>query len=424
MELADVLSGDAGLAGVRRLLLGARARGVLRHELATMLGDPRLLGAFRIRRAKFKPGRKLTAYYDVDLRDARGTPLGCRPIAVTWADQDMQVLVSPTDERFPHLVRLVDPSFVGEMLGASRCRVTTIRYRPGQRHVLRYDIQRLDGARESVFAKLYEEGGEARRTFQVATRVADWLTAAGEGHRAVRPLSLIADSPAVLYSALAGGPLSRRLAHLDGTRASELHRAGGLLRTLHGAPRSVAEWQDPYPLDTELSAAARASEHVEVLLRPARPRIAAILARARELHEQLPQERPTLAHGDFKLDHLWLGPDGLTLIDLDKCCVADPALDIGKLLADLHWSHLMGHLRGVPEAQRQFLEGYGALWSSPLIHRARLYEAILLVKIAGRRVPVFDRRWGTLTQTLIERAERTLLDLEYERHRPEAALAT
>jgi aminoglycoside phosphotransferase (APT) family kinase protein len=153
---------------------------------------------------------------------------------------------------------------------------------------------------------------------------------------------------------------------------------------------------------------ARASEHVQVLLAGAAPRIAATLERARELNERLPQVRPTLVHGDFKLDHLWFGPDGLTLIDLDKCCLADPALDIGKLLADLHWSDLARGRKGPFDGQEDFLRGYGATPDSPLVRRARLYEAILLVKIAARRVPLFDRRWQPLTERLLDHAEGIL----------------
>jgi aminoglycoside phosphotransferase (APT) family kinase protein len=450
---ADVLSGDAGLAGVRWMLLDPTPRRILRRELAAMLEDPHLLASCRLRRAKFKPHRKLTAYYEAYLRDSNGRARGSRPVAVTWTPGDgeprsertlpggeaealarglatpfhtleatlpgrgMRVLVSPLDVRFPHLARLSDPTFVAEIVsngGDARCRVTPIRYRPGQRHVLRYDIDRREASRETVFAKLYEDD-RGERTFEVATRVADWLATSGAGTAAVRPLVYLADSPAVLYPALAGGPLSKRLARRDGG-AKRLRQAGALLRTLHRAPLTLADRRDPYQLASEVSAVARASQHIRVLLPGAASRIATILDRAQELHDELPRELPTLAHGDFKLDHLWLAPDGLTLIDPDRCCVADPAFDIGKFLADLHWWHLMADRAGLPQAQRDFLDGYVAVASSPRFLRARAYEAVLLVKIAARRVALFDRRWRPLTEAFITAGERTLAELERERH--------
>src|SRR3989442_15662650 len=65
----------------------------------------------------------------------------------------MHVKVSPLDAQFPQLVRLLDPRHVRDMLAAAYpasgvaldqprpdgYAVTSIRYRPGNRHVLRYD---------------------------------------------------------------------------------------------------------------------------------------------------------------------------------------------------------------------------------------------------------------------------------------------
>jgi aminoglycoside phosphotransferase len=450
VEVAHALSGDAGLAGVRWLLLDPRPRHALRHELAGMLEVAYALGPCRLRRAKFKPGRKLTAYFEADLRHASGRPPARRPIAVTWTlavserrtpasvlaqleaqaaasglatpfraleaaapALRMHVAVSPLDARFPHLMRLSDPSFLADVVPGDGWRVTPIRYRPGQRHVLRYDLERGPGSRETVFAKLYEDE-RGRRTFEVATRVASWLASNGAGGTVVRPLACVSDSRAVLYPALAGSPLSQRRGYANAEGAKRLRQAGVLLRALHRAPLALAGEQDPYRLDAELSAVTRASEHVRALLPGASSRIPAILNRARRLHDRLAQEDPTLVHGDFKLDHLWPSPAGMTLIDLDRCGVADPALDIGKLLADLHrWPALADHAE-VRQAQGNFLDGYVGPASAPRVRRARVYEAVLLVKIAARRVPLFDLRWSAFTDALIGRAETTLTALERE----------
>jgi aminoglycoside phosphotransferase (APT) family kinase protein len=449
MELADVLSGDAGLARLQWLLVDQTPRRALRRELANMLDDSRVLGHCRLERVKFKPGRKLTTYFQVDLRAPGDRLVERRPLAVTWTAEGsepdwllthtsaeleaeavarglappfrslkgavpgwgMHVLVAPLDVRFPHLARLCDPYFLAGVVNGPVCRVTAIRYRPGQRHVLRYDVARRDGSEETVYAKLYQDE-RGKRTYELATRIADWLTTIGARGTAVRPLVYLPDSRAVLYPALAGVALTHSLAHRNGgTR--ELQSAGALLGLLHCAPPALAERRERYELADEVSAVARASEHVQVLLPAGASRIASILARSQELHDRLPQERPTLAHGDFKLDHLWPGPEGLTLIDLDRCCLADPALDVGKLLADLHWWHLMSGRTGLRQSQQDFLDGYGAVASSPRVLRARLFEAILLVKVAARRVALFDRRWRLLTEDLIGRAETALADLEH-----------
>jgi aminoglycoside phosphotransferase (APT) family kinase protein len=415
-----------------------------------MLGDASLLGPCYLRRAKFKPGRKLTASYDVRLRDPGGGLRERRPIAVTWhargaesrassvdassalaseavsrglaapfhtlestiPDLGMQILVSPLDVRFPQLARLSDPGFVTRLFDGRGCGVTPIRYRPRQRHVLRYDLEGRSGSRETVFAKLYRDD-RGERTFEVARRVGDWLAASDPGTAAVRPLSYVPDSRALFYPALSGAPLSQRLAR-SGNGAHQLRRAGALLRVLHRAPLTLAERCEPHEFAAELAAIGRASVHIRVLLPGAESRIAAILGRAQELHERVPPEHTVVAHGDFKLDHLWLGRGRLTLIDLDRCCVADPAFDIGKFLADLRWVHLVAGRAGVREAQQEFLDGYVAAPSSRQVRRARIYEAVLLVKIAARRVPLFDRRWRALTEALIAEGEKTLAALDPE----------
>src|SRR5204862_740238 len=129
------------------------------------------VGACRLGRVKFKPGRKLTVTYDAWIR-ARNASVA-RPVVVVWdrgdgvADDEPQVheleaegvcrgvaapfrrlqtrvpeldasvRVSPLDPGLPQLIRLCDPAYVAAMLAAASAgaprkayRVLTIRYRP------------------------------------------------------------------------------------------------------------------------------------------------------------------------------------------------------------------------------------------------------------------------------------------------------
>src|SRR2546430_12492130 len=218
LNLADGLSGRAKLEVIQWLLLSRAPRKALRDQLTGLLSAPATLGPCRLRRARFKPGRKLTAYYDA-LVHVEGTD-GYRPraIAVTWRldgdghqhhgtadlsgiqaealrqgvaapfrqltadlpERSMHLEISPLDARFPQLVRLSDPRHVHDMLAGAyaasdrtpdqarpgRYAVTAIRYHPGGRHVLRYDP--LDATKGgTVFAKLYT-GEDGARAFRVA----------------------------------------------------------------------------------------------------------------------------------------------------------------------------------------------------------------------------------------------------------------
>jgi aminoglycoside phosphotransferase (APT) family kinase protein len=131
---------------------------------------------------------------------------------------------------------------------------------------------------------------------------------------------------------------------------------------------------------------------------------------ARAVHERLPQEPPGFAYGDFKADHLWDTPDGLMLIDFDTCYLFDPAIDLGKFLADLDYLYDgYGH-DGVEAAREQFLAGYGPSAEDRLL-RARLYEALVLLKSTVRRVKLFERDWAERTTRLVGKAEAVLATL-------------
>src|SRR5437879_9425121 len=65
MSIADMLSGPAKLEAIQWVLLSAAPRRVLRDQLKALLSAPDMLGPCRLRRARFKPGRKLTGHYDV-----------------------------------------------------------------------------------------------------------------------------------------------------------------------------------------------------------------------------------------------------------------------------------------------------------------------------------------------------------------------
>jgi aminoglycoside phosphotransferase (APT) family kinase protein len=105
------------------------------------------------------------------------------------------------------------------------------------------------------------------------------------------------------------------------------------------------------------------------------------------------------------------------LIDFDTCTLTDPALDVGKFLADLDWWFALKGIAGVEEAQAELLKGYmgesqadadatHAMYER--LARARLFHAMILTKIIVRRVPLYKKDWAELTSQRIERAAQVL----------------
>ena len=471
MNIADVVSGRVQLKSLQRLLLSPPARRVLADRLRALLPEGASLGPRHLREVRFKPGRQLTAYRDVRVRVGASERYRVRPIAVTWesnADADrheetvdlaqmqdeavrrgvaapflqlmldfpegcMQIRVSPLDARFPQLVRLSDPQHVRALLAdvfasgdraadqsrVSEYTVTFIKYRPGKRHVLRYDPVG-PGKGKAVFAKLYigEEGGRAyrredgARAFRVAREVADWLAERGQGVNCLRPLAYVAEDAVVLYPRVGGVPLSdyARRPHRDVARW--LQQAGAALCTLHHLPVELAGRPEPHDFAAEIGAIAQKSLYIPVLLPQVGPAIEALFDRARELHERLPQEAPTFTHGDMKAEHIWVAAGGITVMDFDSSRLADPALDVGYFLADWQFRQAAYDQAGVDERYKSFLAGYAPGAPKERLLRARLYEAVELVKCAVRRTQLFDQDWASHVVGLVGRAQVLMDDLQ------------
>jgi hypothetical protein len=459
MNQEEVLSGKAGVTGIQQLLNGQSSRGMLRRAVQGMLLEGYRAGSFHLTRAKFKPGRKLSAYFTFPVLDAKGQASHSLHVAATWQsnlddanhteswsqlqneanqaglmpvqcelwrdvpDKGLRLQVWPFDPKFPQLVRLGNPSYVAEIFsslgiaGGSKQLpvITPIRYRPKERHVLRYEIDSPEvvlGEKKRLYAKLYSSGQDAGRAFGVASRVMDWMEFNHVGLQGNRPEAISEEDAVIFYPHAPGVPLSRQLHRSRRWLATQLHIIGRGLATLHNGPETLQADLRQNNFANEAKVVKRASEHVQVLLPETYNKIIAIVDQTQERYSSLPQEKPTFTHADFKSDHLLTTPQGLTLIDFDTCTLTDPALDIGKFLADLEWWFTLKGISGVEEAQAELLKGYLGDEDDPIIGerlaRARLFHTLILMKIVLRRVPIYKKDWASMTGRMIERAAEVL----------------
>ncbi|QWZ08028.1 aminoglycoside phosphotransferase family protein [Nocardioides panacis] len=390
-------------------------------------------GAWRLDllQSKFKPGRKLTAYYR--LAPARPSPptagedgVRARHLAVTWsvdrqpaasampgtgrpqppferlvtASEDGRIVVRicPDDPAMPQLPRLADPGHLaglvadlcGRRFATRQLTVDTVRYRPGQRHVERV---RLDG-HPWMYVKTDRDCSGARAV-AVATYLRD-LVGQHPVHAAVAlPLGYVAEDAAALWWNVPGVPLSTRLRapRADGS-VRAVAQAGRVLRVLHESPTGPESLRDrggPEAVHVEAEETLRAGEHVRALLPDVGPAYEDAVEQVVEELDRMPGEAAVVSHGDFKSDNLVVGDDRLTVLDLDRAAWADPARDLGKLLADLHW--WCPDPSAATVLGRSFREGYGACdparWG-----RARLWTALFRLRMTARRLPVHDVDWA------------------------------
>ena len=460
MSQEDVLSGKAGREGIYRVIHGQSSRRRLRAEVRSMLRQGYHAGPFQLTRVKYKPARKLSAYFTFPILDSSAQSNGLVHLAVAWqsgldgashaedwgrlqeeadrcglmpvqrelwredAEEGIRLQLWPFDPKFPQLIRLGTPSHVAGMFASLGIApgltqmpvVTPIRYRPGERHVLRYEIsspETVPGQEQRLYAKLYSNPQDVARAFGVAQRVVDWLAAHGEGLQGNRPEAMSQEDGVIFYPHASGIPLSHQLNRSRRWLAAQLHTIGRGLAILHTGPESLQSELKQNTFASEAKVVKRASEHIQVLLPETHEKILAIVDQAQERYLSLPQEKPTFTHSDFKSDHLLTTQHGLTLIDFDTCTLTDPALDIGKFLADLDWWFNLKGISGVEEAQAEVLKGYvGEGEPDQLLHdrlaRAKLFHVLILVKIVARRVPIYKREWAAMTAHLIERADHVL----------------
>ena len=460
MNQEDFLSGNTGLDGIHWALHSQSSRRLLRREVESMLRAGFHAGPFHLTRAKFKPGRKLSAYFSFPVIDDTGEACQTSHLAVTWQsslesgddadgrdrlqeeasraglmpvqrelwkdlpERGMRLQLWPLDPKFPHLVPLGDPSHVSQMLmslgvaqdGGQLPEITPIRYRPGERHVLRYKIPApaSDGGHaQYLYAKLYKNEQDAARAFGVAKRVVDWLDANPQGLQGNRPAALSEEDCAILYPHAPGIPLSHQLDRSSRWVTSQLQTIGRALATMHSGPEALRAGLKENSFANEAKVVKRACEHIQALLPETYNTIITILDTLQGRYADFPQEEPTFTHSDFKADHLLSTPQGLTLIDLDTCTLTDPALDLGKFLADLEWWFIIKGIPGVEEAHSALLAGYaGDTTDDKLIaeriRRASLFHVLILVKIVARRVPIYKKEWPAMTASTIERAAHVL----------------
>jgi Ser/Thr protein kinase RdoA (MazF antagonist) len=409
--LPAVLRGSCGVDAIRRLA-------------CPPLEPAPTLARLQLVRTKFKPGRSLTAEY---LVPSTSTQAAVRwtvdpPSDSPWIDAQpwhggwVSVLASPSDQRLPQLARLTRHHHLNAVLGrlthddpvivASDVSISTIRYRPGQRHVLRANLRSADGRIRSVFVKI-DRDDRGRQAVRVANTLGDPLTVRHPSASLARPIGYAADDQAALWWAVPGRTLGEHLRSPTGDPTPLVVAVGRALRSFHAcrvdAPHALLDSHDAV---SEWRATQRAGEIVSGLLPEVGQQYRAIgesvLA---ELHCR-PVAAPTCLHGDAKADNLVVEGDRVVFLDLDRCAWGDPALDLGKLIADLRW---WAGATGADAADlvRGLRVGYGG-GTPGQWERARLLAVMFQLKLAARRTPIHLPGWTQRISTAVAKAAQYL----------------
>lgn len=357
-----------------------------------------------------------------ELHDVRWTPgRGCRlayqqrsprssstfaAVDVTgagWSRHDYR-----DDRRLPGLAMASDPAVVAGRLAQlfdvpiRHCRVEPVRYRPGSRCVLRYDVETAAGPR-TLYAKVFRP-----ERFGEVSSFATALTESTSGSRVVPEVAATwPDLQVMLGAAVHGQAVSSVLG--DGTvavgqRARVAHRVGQLLARFHGlsgvaAPRRTAAEHVAAvvaSMDAVTAADARAARRLATVLDLVAARVPAA-------------DDEVLGHGGFRPGQVMLSTHGrLTVLDIDGVCLCGRGRDLGTALAHLAWHGVREPAQRAVfgQAQRALLSGYesraGALDPQALLW----WRALGLLQVAVRRYRRLEiRHWPSIPALADEATE-------------------
>ncbi len=367
--LPDTL--DPSLPGLARTLAPAEVAERFREGRPELVGDHDITSCTP-EHLRWSPGEECVATYRIELIESSGnraTTFG----AVAAGTRGVQRWLCTADGRLAGIAAATDRVLMTDWLGARLARrvdidsIDVIRYRPGERCVIRYTI---DDAHTRLYGKVLA-GDRCGETAAVMNALGPGLAAALVGVAPEWQLVVLRDAG---RHSLRDVPLHDR---------SQYGAAGRLLAELHrrtgppGTVRSLGD--DARALNRYLPMVERISGSGAALFTRGLAALAAV--------EDGSPAPSVPSHGAFRRDQVQLGAAGPRLIDLDTFCTAERERDAGNLIAYLDWRVIRGAdaRQAIADAKDAFLSGYSASSDAPLnTERLRLFEAATLLKIAGR----------------------------------------
>jgi hypothetical protein len=394
-----------------------------------------------LRYLRRKPGRGLVAVYGnaaedmytvtVDEAAASGRPSSGAVAAGSDSQEEDGVVrigrLGVTIQRFPHddqlpgLAAAIHPPHGGPLwtalaalagvqpgqagLTLHSVSATPVRYKPGDRCVIRYRLETQTPSGElvpcSVIGKLYRTLDQAHEATALAERLWEMQ---GSRPWTPQPLGVVDPLPLVLSEDL--GSATDAPATVAGTEvlrmgtepsSTELAEAATALADLHLSAVARDDTPERTGAQEAVKGAKRAATIAAYVPELAGEAKAAADALCAALETSRPRQ-PRPAHGSYKPSQLLYRSGSVLLVDFDQFCLADPALDLGYFLAYLRppgiWYHRSGTRAWFEEAAAAFLAAYAAAAQARgmgdteldgVLRRCHAYEAALLLKIAARR---------------------------------------
>jgi aminoglycoside phosphotransferase (APT) family kinase protein len=266
-------------------------------------------------------------------------------------------------------------------------RVKVLRYRPRRRCVLHFELDApVAGGEAHLIAKVYPHGPRA-------LQVRDKLRIL----RAQRPDDVLrfpatfdsTDETTLLMERVKGVNMGV-LFESTKTEQEAKHFVSIAARALVRFHELTLESEERRTIPQEFEQLRERTRRLRNGAPELADRVDAVLDRIAPMCADAAGARLCLIHGDYKPTQLLVDGDRPALVDLDRACLGDPAIDVGNLMAVLHKATLLegvAHAAALPE---WFLAEYEALSGRrDIAQRARLFETLSLARMLVRK---FERK--------------------------------
>jgi hypothetical protein len=339
-----------------------------------------------------------------------------------FLDEERSRLVElfPADFELPGLACATDPRQVAPFLAsladawstadARPLRVEVLRYVPHRRCVLRYEMDAPDGPRRLI-GKVYADAGRAADVGRKLLALREQLPGVAPALAGVHEAWNL-----TLMELVAGESMKRMLRDGPSLECARdaVRRAAAALASLHAVRLEGAG--APSILD-EVRHVAKRGARIGLVAPALGAQLDSLLARLDALARDLVWDEPTFIHDGFKPAQVLLDGDRVHIIDYDGSGRGDPAIDVGKFMAQLRKEALLAEREDFRALPRYFLEQYlDNASASDVGGRVRVAECVALAQIAVQRFrskPLDYARDGEASSpaVLLREADACLADL-------------
>jgi aminoglycoside phosphotransferase (APT) family kinase protein len=344
--------------------------------------------------------------------------------AVFLPEYGCLVELFPADWKLPSLARAMDREEAALLLAQIETRASSsvrsetkvLRYRPRQRCVLRYVLRSSDDdVPQEVIAKVYPQGPKPGRAWRAQNTL---YSAAPEGLIIPRPLGLIDGWNLVLMECVPGTPMKQVLeegATARGPAREATRLAARALVSLHRMSYVDASGNGR-TLQSQLELLRDRTAPLHCVAPALARQVDGFVDGIARLAQRFHLDTLSCIHGECKASQFLVDHAKVAIVDFDRVCLGDAAVDVGNFMASLHRGAVQGKEYFRELATDFMIEYAGDSRRNGLVERARLFQAAALVQMAVRsftRSPYAYSSAGTdaLPALLLEEAAACLAAL-------------